>query len=68
MHLEAGLRPVELSAPPDSLAAIGGGVLLLRRRGKKGEGSGKGEGIEGKGKKSGREEGESSAPSPNILA
>jgi len=37
MRLEAG-RWRSLRAPPDSIAAIGGGVLLLRGREEKGEG------------------------------
>ena len=54
MHLAAGLRPDplgSLSAPPDPLAAIGGGCPLLIR----GEGNGK---MEGRGWQGGREEGE----------
>jgi len=43
----SGLRPHSLgnfSAPPDSLAAIGGGVLLLRGRGGEGIEKGRGKG------------------------
>jgi len=58
MRLAAGLNPDplgSLSAPPEPLAAIGGGVLLLR--GREGRGwKGEGRGWEWKGK--GRERGE----------
>jgi len=49
--LAAGLRPDilgSLNAPPEPLAAIGGGVLLLRRReGSGGKREGRGGGKEG---------------------
>jgi len=47
-----GLKCVRMRAPPDPLAAIGGGCLLLTGREWKGMGKGK----EGNGKGEGREE------------
>ena len=54
-----------LSAPPDPLAAIGGGCLLLKER----EGKGMGKGKEGDGKeegRKGREERERADPRPGL--
>jgi len=54
-----------LSAPPDPLAAIGGGCLLLRKR--EGKGMGKGKEGDGKGgKRKGRGGRERADPRPGL--
>jgi len=54
-----------LSAPPDPLAAIGGGCLLLRK--KEGKGMGKGKEGDGKGKRvREREGGKGRTPVPDC--